>query len=284
MRVNVAKGSGDEAITVSGVESVSLTDTTVASPARMQNYWLGGKDNYAVDRAACHYVAGPGQIMAALALAERAFLARAVRYLARDLGIRQFLDVGTGPPAAGSVHEVAQQAAPESRVVYVDSDAVILAHARARLTGRPEGATAYVKADLRDAGEILAEAGASLDMSRPAAVMMLGVLPFVPDKDNPWAVGARLLAGFPTGSCLAVSHAASDIQADAMAAEAGRFNELAAVSLRLRTRAEFTRFFDGLELTDPGVVPVNHWHPEPGREEEPVAGYAAVGRSPRFGQ
>lgn len=256
-------------------------DTSVAHPARIWNYWLDGKDHYAADRAAGDHVREAAPFIVKIARADRAFLTSAVRYLAADLGIRQFLDIGTGLPTADNTHEVAQEVAPESRVVYVDNDRIVLAHARALLTSTPEGATAYIEADARNTGKILAQAAETLDFSRPVAVMMLGILLFIPDEDDPWAITAELMNAVPPGSYLAVSHGASDISAGDVATAGSRYNEHSAVRLRLRTRAEFTRFFDGLELAGPGVVPINCWRPQPGcQQEEGLPAYAALGGKP----
>jgi O-methyltransferase involved in polyketide biosynthesis len=258
-------------------------DTSVAHPARIWNYLLGGKDHFAADRAAADYVLEAAPVVAEAARADRAFLASVVRHLAGDLGVRQFLDIGTGLPTANNTHEVAQRAAPESRVVYADNDPIVLAHARALLTSDPKGATAYIDADARDTTTILATAAETLDFSKPVAVMLLGLLLFIPDADDPWGITTRLTDALPPGSYLAISHAASDIQAEAAAAASGRFNKHSAVPARARTRAEFTRFFDGLELLAPGVVPVNHWQPGPpptAPQEAALPAYAALGRKP----
>jgi O-methyltransferase involved in polyketide biosynthesis len=282
----VASGSGDKARTAvpAGKARTLEFDISVAHPARVRDYLLGGKDNYAADRAAADHVIEAAPFLVNLVRADRAFLASAVRYLAASLGIRQFLDIGTGLPAANNTHEVAQKAAPESRVVYVDFDPVVLAHARALLIGTPEGATAYVEADARDTGKILAAAEDTLDFSRPVAVLLLGILPFIPDEDDPWAITARLMDAVPPGSYLAVSHGAGDIRAEDVAEARSRYNKRTAVPLQLRTRAEFTRFLDGLELAGPGIVPVSHWQPAPPpdsqQEKEVLPAYAALGRKP----
>jgi hypothetical protein len=283
----VAAGSGDKPRTAvpAGRPRTIEFDTSVAHPARVRDYLLGGKDNYAADRATGDHVLEAAPFFVNLVRAERAFLASAVRYLAVGLGIRQFLDIGTGLPAAGSTHQVAQEAAPGSRVVYVDFDPVVLAHARALFTSVPEDATAYIEADARDTGKILAEAAGTLDFRRPVAVLLLGILPFITDEDGPWAITAALMGAVTPGSYLAVSHWASDIRAEEAAEAGSRYNQNSAVPLRLRRQAEFTRFFDGLELTGPGIVPVNRWQPDPppdGQQEEKEAlpAYAALGRKP----
>jgi SAM-dependent methyltransferase len=256
-------------------------DTSVAHPARVWDYWLGGKDNYAADRAAGDHVLEAAPVVRRVALADRAFLAGVVRHLVTGQGIRQFLDIGTGLPTANNTHQVAQQAAPESRVVYVDNDPVVLAHARALLTGSAEGATDYIDADARDTGAVLAAAAQTLDFSQPVAVMLLGILLFIPDEDDPWSITARLMDAVPPGSYLAISHGASDIQE--LGTANSRYNERSAVAMRLRARDEFTRFFDGLDLAGPGVVPINHWRPGPAPgtpQEPPLPCYAALGRKP----
>jgi hypothetical protein len=256
-------------------------DTSVAHPARIWDYLLGGKDNFAADREAAEKVLEVTPVVAEVARADRAFLARVVRHLAADLGIRQFLDIGTGLPTANNTHEVAQREAPESRIVYVDNDPIVLAHARALLASNPKGATAYIDADARDTDRILAEAARTLDFGKPVAVMFLGILLFIPDEDDPHAITARLMDAMPSGSYLAITHGASDIQA--VAAAEGRYNEHSAVHMKLRTKAEISRFFDGLELTGPGVVPINRWQPDgsgAGAAGQDLPAYAALGRKP----
>jgi hypothetical protein len=257
-------------------------DTTAAHPARIWDYWLGGKDNFAADRAAGDSVLEAMPFIADVARADRAFLASVVRYLVADLGIRQFLDIGTGLPTANNTHEVAQRVAPESRVVYVDNDPIVLAHARALLTSDPRGVTAYIDADARDTDKILSTAAGTLDFSQPVAVMLLGILLFIPDEDDPWGITTRLMDALPPGSYLAISHGASDIQAKVLAAVNERYNEHSAVPMRLRPKADIARFFDGLELVGPGVIPINYWRPglaQP-QPDEPLPTYAALGRKP----
>ncbi len=250
-------------------------DTTVAHSARVHDYWLGGKDNFAADRAAGDAViaAYPGIVMSVRA--NRAFLARAVRYLAAGAGIRQFLDIGTGIPAANNTHEVAQSVAPDCRVVYVDYDPVVLAHARALLAGSPEGATDYIDADLRDQQAILSRAARTLDFSRPVAVMLIAIMHLIGDDADPYGIVSRLMAAVPSGSYLTLSQVASDIEPEQMAEAARRYNRLAQEQQRHRGRAEVTRFFDGLDLVEPGVVPVQQWRP--GSETEAGARSAMWG-------
>ncbi len=254
-------------------------DTSVPHIARVYDYWLGGKDNFAVDREAAEQViaAYPGILRDVRA--QRAFLANAVRYLAGVAGIRQFLDIGTGIPTANNTHEVAQGAEPSCRVVYVDNDPMVLAHARALLVGTT-APTAYVDADLRDTGMVLAEAAQLLDFTKPVAVMLISVLHLIPDEDDPHAIVTRLMEAVPSGSWLALSHPARDVHPQQVTEAASRFNQLAPANATLRTRAEILRFFDGLELLEPGLVQIHRWRPglsAPGRNQE-AAGYCGLAR------
>ena len=256
-------------------------DTDVAPSARVHDYWLGGKDNYTADRAAGDAVieAYPGIVMSVRA--NRAFLARVVRFLAAEAGIRQFLDIGTGIPAANNTHEVAQAAAPDCRVVYVDYDPVVLAHARALLTSSPQGVTDYIDADLRDPQKILEQAKRTLDFSRPVAVMLIAIMHLVVDQDGPQEIVDRLMAAVPAGSYLALSQVASDIEAEQMAEAARRYNRLAHETQRHRTHAEVERFFDGLDLVEPGLVAVQNWRPASEFEAaSPSAMWGGVGSKP----
>jgi len=249
--------------------------------ARVYDYWLGGKDNFAVDREAAEQVieAYPGILRDVRA--QRAFLSNAVSYLAGVAGIRQFLDIGTGIPTANNTHEVAQAVEPGCRVVYVDNDPMVLTHARALLVG-VTAPTAYVDADLRDTGKVLAEAARLLDFSKPVAVMLISVLHLIPDEDDPHAIVARLLEAVPSGSWLALSHPARDVHPQQVTEAASRFNQLARAKATLRTQAEILRFFDGLELLEPGLVQIHQWRPglaAPGRRQE-AAGYCGLARKP----
>jgi S-adenosyl methyltransferase len=256
-------------------------DTGVAHPARVYDYWLGGKDNFAADREAAERVLAVTPGLRFRVRANRAFLARAVRYLVAEAGIRQFLDIGTGIPTANNTHEVAQATAPECRIVYVDNDPIVLAHARALLTSNPQGATAYLEADLRNTQAILDAAAATLDFSRPVALMLLGILHLVSDAEDPYAIVARLLAALPSGSYLAISHPASDINAGQAEAQR-RYNERVSTPQTLRTHAEVSRFFEGLSLVPPGVVYVHTWRPEPGERApaEVTSAHGGVARKP----
>ena len=254
-------------------------DTTVAHIARVYDYWLGGKDNFAVDRIAAERVIAAFPDIIRSARGNRAFLGRAVQYLVREAGVRQFLDIGTGLPAANNTHEVAQDAAPECRVVYVDNDPVVLSHAKALLASGPDGATAYVDADLRDPETILAAAAEVLDFSRPVAIMLVAILQHISDEDNPHQIVARLLAAVPSGSYLTLSHPARDIEAAAMAEIADRMNEMVAEKVTFRTQAQVRRFFGGLELVEPGLVPVPRWRPASDLEAaSPTVMWGGIGR------
>ncbi|MGD0557740.1 MAG: SAM-dependent methyltransferase [Streptosporangiaceae bacterium] len=258
-------------------------DTSVAHPARIYDYWLGGKDNFAADRRAAQEVLAIMPVMASVARANRMFLATVVRHLAADLGIRQFLDIGTGLPTADNTHEVAQRAAPQARIVYVDNDPIVLAHAHALLKSDPRGACAYVDADARDTTTILEQAERTLRFDEPVAVVMLGLLHFIPDPDDPWALTRRVMAATVPGSYLAISQAASDTADETVAAGARAYNGHSATSITLRSRAEFARFFDGLELVPPGVAPLGEW--SPGRTADDLGPghlptYTALARKP----
>jgi hypothetical protein len=238
-----------------------VIDTSVAHSARVHDYWLGGTNNFAADRAAGDAVmeAYPGIVMSVRA--NRAFLARVVRFLATEAGIRQFLDIGTGIPAANNTHEVAQSVAADCRVVYVDYDPVVLLHAQALLAGSAAGAVDYLDADLRDPRTILERAARTLDFSRPVAVMLIAVMHLIVDADDPYRIVGRLMDAVPAGSYLALSQVASDIEAERMAEAAKRYNRLARETQRHRNHAEVARFFDGLDLVEPGLVPVQQWRP-----------------------
>jgi hypothetical protein len=257
-------------------------DVRKAHPARVYDCWLGGQDNFAADREVAAQTAAiyPGIIRGVQA--QRACLAALVKYLAAEQGICQFLDIGTGLPTANNTHEVAQRAVPTSRVVYVDNDPVVLAHARALLRSTPEGETAYVEADLRDTADIVAGAARILDFSQPVGVILFGILQLIPDGDHPHASVRRILAAVPSGSYLGVVHPASDIHADRVAAMTNRYNRLVDRPATLRSHTEISRFFDGTELIEPGLVQVHRWQPgavapDPGAD---LAAYCGLGRKP----
>jgi trans-aconitate methyltransferase len=252
-------------------------DTSVAHQARVYDYLLGGKDNFAADREVGDKAMRAFPDSAVAARANRAFLGRAVRFLAGEAGIRQFLDIGTGIPSANNTHEVAQGVAPESRVVYVDNDPIVLAHARALLASAPEGKTAYLDADARDPDAILARAAGTLDFSQPVAITLLAILHVIED---PYALTSRLVDAVPPGSYLAITMLASDIQ-EAQAELTRHLNDgLPGITTTARSHAEVTRFFDGLELLEPGVAPINYWRPGPGGPDpaRELPAYGAVGR------
>jgi hypothetical protein len=256
-------------------------DTSVAHVARVYNYWLGGKDHFAADRAAAEQAMTAFPDIVLSARANRAFLRRVVTYLAGEVGIRQFLDVGTGIPSANNTHEVAQSVAPDARIVYVDNDPVVLAHARALLTSTPEGATDYIDADLRQADRILASAASTLDYSKPVAIVLMAILQQLSDDDDPYAVVKTLMAAVPSGSYLALSHPAKDIHAAEMAEMAKTLNKMMAEKVTFRAQPEVARFFDGLELVEPGMTNVPDWRTATEEEaNSPAALWGGVARKP----
>jgi hypothetical protein len=256
-------------------------DPSIPHPARVYDYWLGGKDNYEADRRAGDAVKLHRPQVVAGARANRAFLGRVVRYLTAEAGIRQFLDIGTGLPAANATHQVAQRAAPQARVVYVDNDPLVLVHARALLTSTPQGACDYVEADLRDPAGILTQAAATLDFTQPAAVLLLAVLHFLPDTDNPAAVVAKLAGGLAPGSYLVMSHLTADLAPVPVGTAVAAYNTMAPVPVTPRTHAQVTGLFGGLPLVAPGVVPVSEWRPDAGELPRPADLYAGAVTIPR---
>jgi hypothetical protein len=255
-------------------------DTSVAHQARMYDYLLGGKDNYAADRAAVEEQLRIYPDVAFSARANRAFLRRAVRYLAAEARIHQFLDVGTGIPTAGNTHQVAQAIAPATRVVYVDYDPVVLAHARALLISHEAGATDYIDADLRDTGTILGQAAELLDFTKPVAVTLIAILHVIPDADDPHGIVATLMDAVPRGSYLAVSHMAAELLSRETR-ERLEHHSGATMRQRItaRTREQVARFFTGMDLVAPGLVRVEEWRPDPGtRDVGTSALWCAVGR------
>ncbi len=255
-------------------------DTSVAHIARVYNFWLGGRDNYAADRDAAEQVIAAYPTIRSSVRAQRAFLGRAVHYLVTEAGIRQFLDIGTGLPSADNTHEVAQRAAPESRVVYADNDPIVLAHARALLTSSPEGATHYVDADLRDTAKICEQAAEILDFGQPLAILLIGVLHCIPDSDDPAGIVSSLVGVMPPGSYLVIAHPASDIHQSQVSTAANRINPLMAEPVTLRTHDQVSRFFDGLDLVGPGLVQLHRWRPGPDGPvpDHDIANYGAIGR------
>ncbi|BCL17064.1 SAM-dependent methyltransferase [Micromonospora sagamiensis] len=261
-------------------------DTSVAHPARRYNYWLGGKDNFQADRDSGDAWAAQFPTVRTSARENRRFLQRAVAHLTRETGVRQFLDIGTGIPTADNTHEVAQSIAPQCRVVYVDNDPIVLAHARALLTSTAEGATAYLDADLREPERILGhpDLRRTLDLTRPVALMLVAVLHFVVDDEDPYGAVARLLDELPAGSYLVASHATGDHLPLPPRPVGARHDGDPNGLVVLRSRAEFARFFAGLELIEPGISSVAEWRAEHEPRPRPTAAevsmYAAVGRKP----
>jgi hypothetical protein len=262
-------------------------DSSVAHAARVYDYMLGGTDNFEVDRLAAEQAAavvGGMDNVRSEVRANRAFLGRAVRFAAGEAGVRQFLDIGTGIPNADNVHAVAQQTAPDARIVYVDNDPIVLAHAHALLQSTPDGATVYIQDDLRNPDGIVRQAAATLDFGQPVALMLVGLLHHFRDEDDPHRIVARLLDVVPSGSYLVVSHLAADIQAEEMAKAAEHLNEAMEEPWIPRPHAQVARFFDGLDLVDPGVVQVDLWRPS--APAAPTGGewtnplYVGVGRKP----
>lgn len=247
-----------------GAEQYVEIDTSVPHSARIYDYWLGGKDNYPADRALGDAIEAQIPTIRRMAAANRAFMRRAVEYLVREAGIRQFLDIGTGMPTQGNVHEVAQGIAPDSRVVYVDNDPIVLAHARALLTSDPAGRTAFIGADIRSADTVLddPELHTILDFTQPVALMLVAILMLVSDADDPYRNVSALIDALPSGSHLVISHPTADFNDEAMAGVVAASTR-AGLLFVPRNRAEVERFFDGLELLEPGVVPVLEWRPDP---------------------
>jgi hypothetical protein len=254
-------------------------DTSAPHPARVYDYWLGGKDNFEADRQAAQAAMEIFPYTVQSARACRRYLARVVRFLAAEQGIRQFLDIGTGLPSADNVHEVAQAAAPDSRIVYVDNDPIVLVHARALLTSSSEGSTSYIDADLRDSGRILDEAQRSLDFSQPVAVMLMAILHFIPDAADPARIIRTLMASLPAGSYLALGHHTADIfpELEEFARYLSRQNP--DYTATLRSRDQVTGYFDGLELVPPGVVQISQWRPDSAYDSDlPAALWGGVAR------
>ncbi|MFE4668000.1 SAM-dependent methyltransferase [Streptomyces sp. NPDC056716] len=261
---------------VASAELRARIDTTKPHSARFWNYFVGGKDNYEVDREIGDHIKEIFPGLVDVAVTSRHFLGRAVRYLAVEQGIRQFLDVGTGLPTADNTHEVAQRAAPDARIVYVDNDPIVLTHANALLTSTPEGRTAYLDADLYDPDTVLKAAAGTLDFSQPIALIILNTLGHVAEYDKARALVQRLMAGLPAGSHLVISD--STATSEGMIAASDAYNASGAVPYYVRSVEEIAGFFDGLELVEPGVTQVNRWRPEGDASDVAVDAYGAVGR------
>ncbi|MET0425094.1 MAG: SAM-dependent methyltransferase [Actinoplanes sp.] len=257
-------------------------DTSVPHPARRYNYWLGGTDNFPADRESGDEFLRRFPGIRIGARANRAMLQRAVRFLAAERGIRQFLDIGTGLPTADNTHEVAQRVTPSARVVYVDNDPLVATQAQALLTSTPSGRTTYLEADLRDPGTILAAAAETLDLSQPVAVMLVAVLHFVPGDGAARPLITPLLDAVPSGSYLTVTHGTMDFSPPEMQADHAKMRAAGRSDVWPRDRAEFTALFDGLTIEEPGVVPVSEWRPadpaEPLPSRQDVAMWGAVAR------
>ncbi|MFI9819618.1 SAM-dependent methyltransferase [Streptomyces sp. NPDC052013] len=266
--------------TTPGPAARQKIDTSVPHSARIWNYWLGGKDNYPVDEQAgdAYTAVFPGIVT--IARSSRAFLRRNITYLVAEAGIRQFLDIGTGLPTADNTHEVAQRIAPETRIVYVDNDPMVLAHARALLYSTPEGATAYVDADVRDPERVLAAAARTLDLSRPTALILSNILGHIPDHEQARSVVTRLMDALPSGSYLSVNDGSRGIDPVFEQAQ-DAYNDSGAAPYVLRTVEEITAYFDGLELVEPGVVSVPLWRPDStSPAPEPIGEHGGLARKP----
>jgi len=277
--------AGDVAVTdedrsLPGLQSSPEIDTTVSHSARIWDYWLGGQDNYPVDREVGDRIAEMLPNIVTQARADRMFLGRAVRYLAGDAGIRQFLDIGAGLPTVDNTHEVAQRVAPECRVVYVDNDPLVLVHARALLTSTREGVTDYIHADMYEPADIIAGAARTLDLTEPVAITMLGVLWHVLDDDEAYSIIGRLLDPLAPGSYLAIAHPTLEVTGEKMAEAIRYWNQYGKPPGRHRTPPQLARFFDRLELVEPGIVSCTRWRPEatPFGEPEEIDQFVGVGR------
>jgi O-methyltransferase involved in polyketide biosynthesis len=257
-------------------------DTTVAHTARIWNYWLGGKDYYEIDRLVGDQIKRLHPDIIDYGRADRVFLGRAVRHLAADAGIRQFLDIGTGLPTHDNTHEVAQRVHPACRVVYVDNDPLVLVHANALLTSTSEGATAYLDADLRDPDDILERAADTLDFSEPTALTLLGVVIFIEDDAAAYKVVRHLMDALPPGSHLVLSHTITSPTMPDVDKAVAYWNRHGTPKLTQRTPRQISRFFDGMELLEPGLVTCSRWRPEatPWGTPKEVAIYGAVARKP----
>jgi SAM-dependent methyltransferase len=255
-------------------------DPSVPHPARVYAYWLGGKDHYPADRKAAEEVIRCRPQVVAGARANRAFLDRVVRYLAGECGIRQFLDIGTGLPAPDCTHEIAQQIAPDCRIVYIDNDPLVLTYARALLTSSPHGSCDYVDADLRDTTAVMSGASWALDFDQPIAVLLLAVLHFIPDSDDPANIVATLAQQLAPGSYLAVSHLTGDFAPAPVAAGVSAYNDLVPNALIPRSHSQVSALFAGLPLVPPGVVPLTEWRPAIGPFRAVADLYAGVAHAP----
>jgi S-adenosyl methyltransferase len=256
-------------------------DTTVPHSARVYDYWLGGKDNFAADRALAEKITDMLPVLPAKVRANRAFLGRAVSYMAREEGISQFLDIGSGLPTARNTHQVAREATPGSRVLYVDNDPIVVAHSRALMSDNGAGHTGFLQADLRDPEAILASPAVArtLDLDQPVGLLLLAVLMFLPDTADPYGIVATLMGALPSGSCLAASHLTADFNPAGVAGLV-RASEADGAPVVARSHAETEKFFSGLEIVPPGVVQITAWRADEGASPDDPAGdyaYAGVG-------
>lgn len=261
--------------------SISGIETSIPHAARIWNYWMGGKDNFESDRAAGDAVASVYPEIVTMAQQSRPFLIRTVRYLAAEAGVRQFLDIGTGLPTMQNTHEVAQGVAPESKIVYVDNDSLVLTHARALLVNTtPEGVTTYVHADYHDPDLIVADAANVLNFNEPISVMFMGVLGYEPDLEVVKSIVGRVMAAVPSGSYLTLWDGTDT--SPAVIAGSDKLRESGAVPYILRSPAELTECFEGLDMIEPGLVPITEWRPEPSEigKVESLDAYGAVARKP----
>jgi SAM-dependent methyltransferase len=261
----------------------NASNTNIPQSARVYDYWLGGKDNFPADRALGDAIAEQVPTIRTMVRGQRAFLRRAVRWLAGEAGVRQFLDIGTGIPSAGNVHEVAQEIAPEARILYVDNDPIVLAHSRALVPGSHSGTVEFILADLREPEAILADPAVArtLDLGQPVALVLVGILHHLRDADDPHRILATLLDAVASGSYLVLTQSSQDFDPEAMARLAA-VSEQGGIPNVPRTLAETERFFAGLELVSPGLVPLAAWRPDPGDDQDPrsVYAYGGVARKP----
>ena len=271
--------TADQALEMLSDTAGTGIDTTVPHSARIWNYWLGGKDNYAVDREAGDQFSAIYPGIVDIARADRAFLGRVIGYLAGEAGVRQFLDVGTGLPTADNTHQVAQRVAPDAKVVYVDNDPLVLVHARALLTSSPEGTTSFIDADMSDPDAVLEAAGKILDLSQPVALTLMGVLGHVTDHAVARAIVTTLMEGLPSGSYLSINDSVNTSEALEQALRV--YEASGAIPYRTRSVEDFASYFDGLELVPPGLVLVDDWRPDPDVPRGPeIPQMGAVGRKP----
>ena len=263
--------------------TIDKFDTGAAHPARRYNYWLGGKDNFAADRESGDLLARSYPAARIAARANRAFLRRSIGYLAGQAGVRQFLDIGTGLPTADNTHEVAQRIDPASRIVYVDNDPMVMAHARALLTSTPQGETRYLEEDLREPEKILAALDI-LDLSQPVGLILVAVVHFLPSQEQARSVLRTLVDALPSGSHLVMTHATTDLLTPELKANWDESLRSGRSDVHPRTRDEFAEFFTGLEIVDPGIVAISEWRPDPADEEQPspvdASLFGAVARKP----